>query len=583
MASGDMVMKLLLNTKDFDGKIGKSKKEVQSLGGVGKAAIGELAGFLGKVTAAASLAAGGFELFNKAIDSSQTLTDTWRSSMEGAKVGLDNFIYSIANADFTTFNNGLSEMAQKAREMYDTYDQLANTVMSTNFSTALDQSRYRQLMAKARDKSLSPEERQAALDEAKALGANIAESAKKTERDSMKALASMFAAKTGADASLFTPQMIEDAFRIDSRFDSDEERKRVISQYKAYEAEMGGIGSFGKDVLNAIFSAGGNKKSGYEKEKAAEAAKVQKKYAKVLVEYIALMRLADEELQQAMNTYNSAVNAVNASAEITTSTNEVQTTITNEASAAAAKASAAAEKAAAAQREISAMVAAVYNGRGADQRTPIAGFAMPEALSAAQAKEKIGGIDDKELMDRKFNIPALMKANDTAKEFEKVQTSVDLLSGSFTKLGGSIGGSVGQMLTFIGTVADAAAQIVPLVAQLYAEKAAREAVANAATKEAVGKAISAHAGIPFAGIALGLAAAAAIISTIQSIPKFAEGGIVTSATLGVFGEAGPEAVMPLNRLNDFIAPREMRVRGSIVAQGKNLAVVLDNYGRVRNG
>lgn len=32
---------------------------------------------------------------------------------------------------------------------------------------------------------------------------------------------------------------------------------------------------------------------------------------------------------------------------------------------------------------------------------------------------------------------------------------------------------------------------------------------------------------------------------------FAEGGIATKPTLGVFGEAGPEAVIPLNRLKDF--------------------------------
>jgi hypothetical protein len=58
---------------------------------------------------------------------------------------------------------------------------------------------------------------------------------------------------------------------------------------------------------------------------------------------------------------------------------------------------------------------------------------------------------------------------------------------------------------------------------------------------------------------------------------------VTSATLGVFGEAGPEAVMPLDKLEDYIAPRELRVTGNIKASGKELVVVLDNYNRVRNG
>ena len=573
-------MKLLLNTKDFDGKIGKSKKEVASLGDVGKAALGDFAGFLGKVTAAAGIAVGGMELFNKAMGSSQSLSDAFGRNIEVMKVGLDNFVYSLANADFSAFNNGLSEMARKAREMYDAYDQLANTVMSTNFATTLDQARYRQLMVKARDKSLSPEERQAALDEAKALGASIAASARKTEQDSMKALASMFAAKTGADASLFTPQMIEEAFRIDSRFDSDEQRKRILMQYKQYEKEMENVGTFGKDVLTAVFSSGTNKKTEYEKEKMRERAAIQEKYKKVLVEYIALMRLSDEELQNSMNTYISAVNAVNASAEIATSTNEVQTTMTNEAKTAAdkaGKAAAEAKKAAAEARAIAEMRQVVYDAEGADGK--IAAIGM---RGVGKLPEKVQTLDIPNVWDSVL----IENAEAKAAEFEKMSTSVDLLSGSFSQLGGAIGGTAGNMLTFVGSIGEAVGAIIPFISYLWAESVAHDANASAAAKEAAAKALSSYAGIPFAGLGLGLAAVTAIIATMQSIPKFAEGGIVTSATLGVFGEAGPEAVMPLDRLNDYVAPREVRVKGQITGRGKDLVVAIDNYNsiqKVKNG
>jgi hypothetical protein len=38
---------------------------------------------------------------------------------------------------------------------------------------------------------------------------------------------------------------------------------------------------------------------------------------------------------------------------------------------------------------------------------------------------------------------------------------------------------------------------------------------------------------------------------VPNIPMLAQGGIVTSATLAVIGEAGPEAVIPLNRAGEF--------------------------------
>lgn len=569
-----MLMKLLLNTKDFDGKIGKSKKEVTSLGDVGKAALGDFAGFLGKVTAAAGIAVGGMELFNKAMGSSQSLSDAFGRNVEVMKAGLDNFVYSLANADFSAFNNGLSEMARKAREMYDAYDQLANTVMSTNFATTLDQSRYRQLMVAARNKNLSPEERQAALDEAKKLGASIAASARKTEQDSMKALASMFAAKTGADASLFTPQMIEEAFRIDARSTSSEERADIEAQYAQYLAEMREADKISGTRRKDVVDKWGNVSStvdvyGDEAEEARVRKDIQRRYAEVLTKQLALFRLSDEELQNSMNTYISAVNAVNASAEIATSTNEVQTTMVNEAKTAADKA----EKAAAEVRAIADMRKSVYDTRGSDGK--IAAIGMPDV---GKLPEKVQSLDIPNVWDSVI----IKDAEKRAKEFETMSSSVDMLSGSFSQLGGAIGGTAGNMLTFIGSITDAVGAIIPFISYLYAESVAHDTNASAAAKEAAAKTLSSYAGIPFAGLALGLTGVAAIIAAMQSIPKFAEGGIVTSATLGVFGEAGPEAVMPLSKLNDYIAPREVRVTGTIVGKGKDLTMIIDNYNKVKN-
>lgn len=59
-------------------------------------------------------------------------------------------------------------------------------------------------------------------------------------------------------------------------------------------------------------------------------------------------------------------------------------------------------------------------------------------------------------------------------------------------------------------------------------------------------------GIPWAGaILVGVAAIAAALAATDNLPKLAEGGIVTGPTLALIGEAGPEAVVPLDGSHGF--------------------------------
>lgn len=69
--------------------------------------------------------------------------------------------------------------------------------------------------------------------------------------------------------------------------------------------------------------------------------------------------------------------------------------------------------------------------------------------------------------------------------------------------------------------------------------------------EIVTGAVAAHSSIPFVGIAIGLAAAAAGIAGARALASkegghaFAEGGLVTGPVMGLLGEAGSEVVLPL--------------------------------------
>lgn len=569
-----MLMKLLLNTKDFDGKIGKSKKEVTSLGDVGKAALGDFAGFLGKVTAAAGIAVGGMELFNKAMGSSQSLSDAFGRNIEVMKVGLDNFVYSLATLDFTPLSNGLSDMAQKAREMYDAFDQLNNTMMSAGYVSAKVGAEYRTAITGARNKNLSFEERRAFLEIAKERNTRLQEVQSVIAEDSKDALKSAIAAKTGLDVSMVSSSAIDDAFSLDTRRSRKEERASIERMYDEYKKGLNEITSrINSEYTTSMTTFRGEvittRLKGYEEAMISATRAYKEANAELITQHELLMVEQDENLSSLYSVAQNAVAATNQIAEMSGSINEVAVSLENE----IAAAKAAEEKAAAEVRAIADMRKSLSDMRGSDGK--IAAIGMPDV---GKLPEKVQSLDIPNVWDSVI----IKDAEKRAKEFETMSSSVDMLSGSFSQLGGAIGGTAGNMLTFIGSITDAVAAIIPFISYLYAESVAHDTNASAAAKEAAAKTLSSYAGIPFAGLALGLTGVAAIIAAIQSIPKFAEGGIVTSATLGVFGEAGPEAVMPLSKLNDYIAPREVRVTGTIVGKGKDLTMIIDNYNKVKN-
>ena len=66
-------------------------------------------------------------------------------------------------------------------------------------------------------------------------------------------------------------------------------------------------------------------------------------------------------------------------------------------------------------------------------------------------------------------------------------------------------------------------------------------------------AIKASGGNPFVGGILAASGAVAAKGIFERlIPAFATGGIVTKPTLSLIGEAGSEAIVPFNRMDEFI-------------------------------
>lgn len=612
--AGEMKAKLLLDGKEFELTLKKSKKSAENFGKAGKKAGKDITDAFKKVTAAIAAFKGAEGAFKAFVNSSQAIGDQFRANVEGMKTVVDNFVYSLANADFSPFANGLANMFDKAKEAAAAADQFGNTQMATSFVSATQGAAYREAMSKARNKSLSADERKYWLEQARLEAEAIREAQKTLERDALEKLKTEIAAQTGLGKYFVGEKAILDAISLDARYNNKTERaaieeayNKLIAENKARTKEVEKLytQTATVDAGDGVTLVTSRRLAGYEEAMAAAEEKNQQRLranADLIVKYNLLFRKSDEALKEVYATAQSAVAARNQIAEIATSTNEVENSLNTEmtkAAEAARKAETEIAKTLAAYKTLQEYVAA----HPVD--TSVGKLSGPNSIddnvfsavkTGAQMKGElqqgrnfltgegaISMIDADALTQQLVDNDFLKKTDERTRSLENMNEVVGMLGSSFSQLGSSIGGTSGNMLTFIGTILDAVQAIIPFISYLYAESAAHDANASSAATEGASKAMSAYAGIPFAGIPLGLAAVAAIIAAVQSVPKFAEGGIVTSATLGVFGEAGPEAVMPLDKLEEFVSPRDLRVTGNIKASGKDLVVVIDNYNRVRNG
>lgn len=221
----------------------------------------------------------------------------------------------------------------------------------------------------------------------------------------------------------------------------------------------------------------------------------------------------------------------------------------------------------------------------------------PKPVSASKNKDDLEGVRGHFAeMGKKKDTPLKIKVpteqidtyaeslDEAKKKQEKLQENMGGMSEMFGSLGEMIGGTAGAWMKYGASVITAISQAIPAILTMLGlstqETAAAQTETSAHVANASSKAIEAHSGIPFVGIAMGIAAVAAIIATMASIPKYANGGIAYGPTLGLFGEyAGaannPEVVAPLSRLKSLIEPA-----GGGIGSGK---VVFHIEGRTLKG
>lgn len=136
------------------------------------------------------------------------------------------------------------------------------------------------------------------------------------------------------------------------------------------------------------------------------------------------------------------------------------------------------------------------------------------------------------------------------------------------------------------TASQTAAASATIVAADAAVTGAETAKETASVGSAAAQTMSAHAGIPFVGIAIAAALVATMVGVLLSLPKFANGAIAYGPTLGLFGEyAGaannPEVVAPLNKLRELIGSDGAGFgEVKFVIKGRQLEGILSKMNRI---
>lgn len=153
------------------------------------------------------------------------------------------------------------------------------------------------------------------------------------------------------------------------------------------------------------------------------------------------------------------------------------------------------------------------------------------ALRNNAGNKKQGSFDLRnELPNMKLSKPKSPIKKSDIELNEKYDESLSAIGDTMGSLSGLFNNNTSSVLqwgaSLIGTIAQAIPKIVEMTAANELEAVSAQKTAASNTIAAGSEVLKAHAGIPFVGIALGIAGVAAIVAAMASMPKFETGGIV---------------------------------------------------------
>ena len=603
--AADLVTRLLLQNADFDRQLKESKKQVENF----EKGINAMKSSLGAVAATFGLAMGANEAFNRVISSSQTLGDKYASTMESVKRVTEEFFYAVGSGDLSTFTGGLRDLIDLAKEAYNAMDQLGNVNISSSYFDAKYGAAMAEAKLQAKNKTSTTEDREAGFAKWEQALSDQAGANDAKLKALMDAILTTVKSQAGYAGLNINFKDVENALAIDLA--TPERRTALKEMYAAQKDEFDKAYAeiVRRNSVTTQQSGFGGRSQVTDWSKVnAEAKPLLSTYKDAIIVNTLLNKATDEQLQQIASLGAQYANVERAQADLQREYYESLAEFRNS------------KKSGSTTASKSSPAKAIYGEGSLGYLNQQLSDLQKQYTSATETSTRmaiLSAIDsvnkDKKAIELEAELGNLKPLDSSMQKPKGKNVADDLKNGNIKVKGvepkavsanlnyvDSIS-QIGHAMASVTSIADEGAaswinygtQVVSSIAsaipQIAALTAAQKAQASANAEAGVTGAIASVASIPIVGWIMAASAAAAVISAMAAIPKFAGGGIVPGSSY--YGDRVPAMLnsgeMVLNasqqanlfRMIDGGASGQMQAK--VTVEGDKLAVLIDRVNAKR--
>lgn len=524
----DLVTRLILDNKQFNNNIAKSKQETQQFENVST----KITGTIGKFAAGIGIAMGATEAFNKVIHSSQTMGDSWDNTINACKSAVDAFFQSLSTGNWDAFNNGILSTIKNMRELSALRDSLADAKLSMSFNTRVFERDFSRLEGIIDDTTKSKTEREAAYKELQSLIANFNRDVNDTQKGTETTLLKSLSARFGRND--FTLEDINKYIAINNNDFSTRAEKKALQDYQKKLQELKKKQFHATTIGGGVF--GGSVQMVEDKNVTKQIELFKAQNAELEKQNI-LNNDNDEARKQMIEDYEYALELQQKGYEYQKRSLEKQNTVLglNSSSTNSKKDTIVAKGSIAELDKLIAEAKKKYSNAVTDA-------ARTEALKLIKELEQKKVVLN---ITAKFNSKDLDELKLPSLKTDKLDTSkikLDTIKPAITENDvqvnndylDSLNGIVGVMGNISQYTKESGAAFITwsanLLSSIPAAIPAIEALTAAKKNEAMVNGIASATQTPIIGWVLAAAAVASVVAAFASMPKFADGGIVQGSS-----------------------------------------------------